>query len=78
MCRVNVTDLRANLSQYLAMSLQEDIQVTKNDEVIAVISNPNKAYYQTLMDLYGCMSEGDTGEDYDTMIGEEIMKRCGF
>ena len=78
MCRVNVTEFRNNISHYIELSSKEDIHVTKNGEVVAVLSNPKNQYYQTLIRLCGCLKDHDTGEDYDDMIGEEIMKRCGY
>lgn len=78
MCRVNVTEFRNNISHYLELLSQEDVHVTRNGETIAIISSPNKKYYETLTRLCGCLKEFDTGEDYDDMIGEEIMRRCGY
>ena len=78
MCKVNVTELRNNISYYITLCLTEDVQITKNGEVVAVLSNPDKKYYQTLVRLCGCLKEYDSGEDYKDMIGEEIMKRCGY
>lgn len=78
MCYVNVTEFRNNISHYIELCLAEDVCVTKNGETVAVLSSPDKKYYQTLIKLCGCLKEGDTGEDYKDMIGEEIMKRCGY
>ena len=78
MCRVNVTEFRKNIFHYIELCATEDIQVTNNGEVVAVLSNPDKEYYQKLFRLYGCLEEYDTGEDYDDMIGEAILKKCGF
>lgn len=78
MCRVNVTDFRNNISHYIELSKSEDVHVTKNGEVVAVLTNPDKDYYQILINLCGCLKEYDTGEDYQTIIGEEIMRRCGY
>ena len=78
MCQVNVTEFRNNISHYITLCLTEDVQITKNGEVVAVLSNPDKKYYQTLVRLCGCLKEYDSGEDYKDMIGEEIMKRCGY
>lgn len=78
MCRVNVTEFRNNIFHYIELSATEDVHVTKNGKVVAILSNPDKKYYETLLRLYGCLKEGDTGEDYKEMIGQEIMKRCGY
>lgn len=78
MCRVNVTEFRNNIFTYIDLCLTEDVQITKNGKVVAILSNPDKEYYQTLIRLCGCLNDGDTGEDYKDMIGEEIMRRCGY
>ena len=78
MCRVNVTDFRKNLSHYIELSSKENIQITSNGKVVAVLSSPDRQYYQTLGELCGCLKTFDTGENYEDLIGEEILKKCGF
>lgn len=78
MCYVNVTEFRKNISEYIERSANENINVTKNGTVVAVLTNPDRTYYDTLIRLCGCMQDVDTGEDYDEMIGKEILRRCGF
>ena len=75
MYKVSVTDFRKNISHYIALSASEDVHVTKNGEVVAVLISPDKEYYQKLINLYGCLKEYDTGEDYDAVIGERIMRK---
>ena len=57
MCKVNVTDFRSNISHYIELSASEDIHVTKNGEVVAVLTNPDKDYYQKLINLCGCLKD---------------------
>ena len=78
MCSVNVTEFRKNIFHYIELCSKEDVQVTNNGVVVAVLSNPDKKYYQTLVKLCGCLKENDTGEDYKDLIGEGIIKKCGF
>ena len=78
MCYVNVTEFRNNISHYIEKCLTEEICITKNGEVVAVLSNPDDKYYESLVRLCGCLKNVDSGKDYDQMIGEEIMKRCGY
>lgn len=75
---INITEFRKNFSHYIKLCEKEDICVTKNGETVAVLSNPDKKYYQTLFELCGCLKEKDTGENYKDIIGDEIMKRCGY
>ena len=75
---VNVTEFRKNLFHYIELCSTEDIQITNSGDVVAVLSNPDKQYCQALSELCGCLKEADTGENYDEIIGEEILKKCGF
>ena len=75
---ISATELRKNLSYYLKLCASEDIEVTNNGAVVAVLSSPDKNYYRSLAKLNGCLKEYDTGENYDDIIGEEIMRKCGF
>ena len=77
MCKVNVTEFRKNIFYYIDLCSKENVQVTKNGEVVAILSNPDSQYYETLIRLCGCV-EDNGKEDYKDMIGEEIMKRCGY
>ena len=78
MCFVTATELKKNLSHYLKLSEVEDVHVTKNKKVIAVLTNPKTSAFESFFKLEGCLKDYDTGEDYKDMIGEEIMKKCGF
>lgn len=78
MCYVTATELKKNLSHYLKLSESEDVHVTKNKRVIAIISNPKTAAIQNFISMRGCLKSHDNGESYEDMIGEEIMKKCGF
>ena len=78
MCNVNVTEFRNNIFHYLNMITKESINITKNGEVVAVLSSPESNYYNTLIRLCGCLKDDEPEKSYDEMIGEEILKRCGF
>ena len=78
MLKVNITEFRKNLSHYLSLVQKEDIQITKNKEVVAILKSPDNNFYAALNRLAGCLKDIDTGEDYKDMIGEGIMKRNSF
>ena len=78
MCRVNVTEFRKNVFHYIDLCSHEEVHVTKNGEVVAVLSSPDKSYYEALYRLCGCLKDVDNGKDYKEMIGEEILKKCGY
>ena len=78
MLKVNITEFRKNLSHYLRLVQKEDIQITKNKDVVAILKSPDNNFYAALNRLAGCLKDIDTGEDYKDMIGEGIMKRNSF
>ena len=78
MRRVNITEFRKNLCHYIDLCSSEEIQITKNGEVVATLSNPNSKFYEALTNLCGCLQNGDDGSNYDELIGEEIIRRCGY
>ena len=78
MCRVNITEFRNNISHYINLSKNEEVYVTKNGEIVAVLSNPKEAAFKKFMNMGGCLKAIDNGESYEDMIGEEVMKKCGF
>ena len=78
MRQVNVTEFRNNIFHYIELCSTEEVRITKNGKVVAILSSPDVKYYETLMRLYGCLKDGDTGENYKDMIGEEIAKRCKY
>ena len=79
MCYITATELKNNLGHYLELAQKEDIYVTKNKKVIAVLSNPEDKALNNFLSLRGILKNGETDNlDYDEIIGQEIMKRCGF
>ena len=77
---VCISEFRKHFTYYLNLSAKERICITKRGKVVAVLCEPNDdaLYFSTLTNLCGILKEYDTGEDYDTMIGNEILKKCGF
>lgn len=80
MCYVTATELKNNLSYYLEKSKEEDVYITKNNKVISVLINPQ---LNALYRLEGLIKELDIKEDlgdrdYKDIVGEEIMKKCGY
>lgn len=78
MCYITATELKQNLGHYLELSKTEDIYVTKNNKIITLLTNPEKKFTEGFLSLKGCMRDFDTGEDYDELIGKEILKKCGY
>ncbi len=78
MLKIDVNELKENISKYIDSCASQDIEITVDDKVVAVLSSPDASYYQSLFNLCGSLENGDTNEDYKDMIGEEILKKYGF
>ena len=75
MIKTSITNFKNNLAYYIKMSANEDIHVTRYGKVVAVLSNPDKQYYQTLFKLCGALKEFDNGKDYQELIGEGLYSK---
>lgn len=62
---ITVTELRENLSKYLALSTKEDIYITKNGKIISKLSNPYRNRVDAARNLFGII---------DATIDEENVK----
>ena len=78
MCIVTATELKKNLSYYIELSMTEDVYIKKNKEIVSKLSNPKSGAFEEFLKLKGCLAAYDTGEDYDEMIGQEILRRNGI
>ena len=75
---ITATEFKKNLGHYMELSNIEDIYVTKNDKVITVLMNPDKASLVLIEELSGCFKTTDKNVDFDEILKKEIFKRCGF
>lgn len=64
---VDQSEVEKKFDYYLELAKEEDIFVTRNKKIIAVISKPFDGIKE-LLSLAGCLKEYDTGEDYDQLI----------
>lgn len=78
MCYVTSTELKNNLSYYLELSEKENVFVTKNKRVISVISNPKDKGLENFLAMRGTFGKVSEDADYDEIVKEEILKRCGY
>ena len=78
MCYVTSTELKNNLSYYLELSEKENVFVTKNKRVISVISNPIDKGLENFLAMRGTFGKVSDDTDYDEIVKEEILKRCGY
>ena len=80
MCYVTSTELKNNLSHYLELSEKEDVFVTKNNRVISVMSNPKQKAFENFFALREefIKDSKEDNIDYDKLLKEAIMKKCGF
>ena len=52
---ITVTELRKNLGKYLAQSSTEDIYITRNGKVAAMLSNPFQDRVDMAKSLFGIL-----------------------
>lgn len=70
-----MAEFQKHMSHYFDMCATEDVHLTRNGGIVAILLGPDAACYQSLYSLVGCLQAGDTGESYNKMIGDEILKR---
>jgi prevent-host-death family protein len=58
MLQITATDLKANLGKYLSLAGREDISITKNGRVLAVLSAP-KEQHSWVDDMIGVIPNED-------------------
>ena len=75
---ITLVKFENNIDYYLDLSKTEDIYVLKDKDNVFLLTNPKKKATEHFLSLKGCMKEYDTGDDYDDLIGQEVMKRCGY
>ena len=52
---ITATELKQNLGKYLALSLTEDIFITKNGKIVAKLTNPYQTRVETATSLFGIL-----------------------
>ena len=60
---ITATELKTNLSKYLALSATEDIYITKNGKVICKLTNPYQSRLSTAKSLFGILPDTMTLEE---------------
>lgn len=64
MATVSTKELRANLSKYIILSKTEDVYITNRNEIVSILSCPDKARKKALASLDGCL-EGISIDEND-------------
>ena len=52
---ISATELKKNLGKYLALSSTEDIYITRNGKVVAMLSNPFQDRVDMAKSLFGIL-----------------------
>ena len=60
---IMATELKNNLGKYLLLAEKEDIFITKNGKVVAMLSNPNQDRVDTAKSLFGILPNNISFED---------------
>ena len=60
---ITVTELKKNLGKYLALSSTEDIYITRNGKMVAMLSNPFRNRVDMAKSLFGILPADTTVEE---------------
>ena len=60
---INATELKKNLGKYLDLSSTEDIDITRNGKVVAMLSNPFRDRVDMAKSLFGILPDDVTLEE---------------
>ena len=69
---ITATELKENLSKYLALSVDQDIFITKNGKVISKLTNPFQNRVDIAKSLFGSVSPEFTLEETKTERMEKL------
>lgn len=60
---ITATELKQNVSKYLAEASTKDIYITKNGKVIAKLTSPYQDRVEIAKSLFGCVPDNITFEE---------------
>ena len=60
---ITATELKKNLGKYLALSSTEDIYITRNGKVVAMLSDPFRGRVDMAKSLFGILPDDVTLEE---------------
>lgn len=60
---ITATELKSHLGKYLLLATTEDIFITKNDRIIAKLTNPNQDRVNIAKSLFGVLTADMTLEE---------------
>ena len=69
---ITATELKKNLGKYLALSSTEDIYITRNGKVVAMLSNPFRDRVDMAKSLFGILPADVTLEEFRDKRLEQI------
>ena len=75
MCYATVTEVKQNFADYLSRCLEEDVFITKNGRVVAVLSDPKDRAFQEFFAFQRTIVNKEPGKTYDEALYEEMMNR---
>ena len=79
MIYITATELKNNLGHYLDLAKNEDVYITKNKKIIAILSNPREKALDRFLSLKGILKTSESEcKTSDELVGEVIMTKCAF
>ena len=68
MCYITATELKNNLMKYMELSLTEDVIVTKNGNVLTMLTNPKDKALLNFLKLRDEIKNVDQISDEDALL----------
>ena len=72
---ITVKQLENNLSHYLELSKKEDVYVMENDEIITVLTSPDKQRLLLINDLAGSLGKVKEDVNYNELLSEALADK---
>ena len=72
---ISIKELESHLDYYLSLSSEEDILITKDEEVISVMTNPKSKALDNFLSLRGAFGTLPENVDYKDIVTDELMEK---
>ena len=73
---ISLKEFRTQPSYYQELSQEEDVVIMDDDSVVTVLTSNKEKALDEFLKLRGILKTSN--QNTDDIVGDEIMKRCGF
>jgi len=74
---ITATEFKTNFGKYLDMIIEEDVLISKNGKVVAILSKPKDEKYASLMRLIDIVHT-EENISLDDIRRERLSRQCKF